>query len=137
MPHINIDHLSSFFTPLSFDTLNKSRSPLPTKAPLKLLESGDIKNEMKIMITDSKSRMVVIAITAALFIIVFYSLYYSNFRPYSFNWLSNTSEGEAESKSNPLAFFGKAMTSLIDADLVKIISTLSIPNATPLCGGKP
>ncbi|WP_336619109.1 hypothetical protein [Mycoplasma phocimorsus] len=42
IPNANILHLIHFLNPLSFENLNSSKSPLPTKAPEKALESGDI-----------------------------------------------------------------------------------------------
>ncbi|CRH47098.1 Uncharacterised protein [Mycoplasmopsis arginini] len=48
-PKVIIDHLRTFFIPRSFEILNKSKSLLPTKAPLKLLESGAIINDIPII----------------------------------------------------------------------------------------
>ncbi|AFM51598.2 putative transmembrane protein [Mycoplasmopsis bovis HB0801] len=45
-PKKTIDHLRTFLNPLSFEVLNNSKSPEPTKAPEKPLESGDISIEI-------------------------------------------------------------------------------------------
>ncbi|CAL58907.1 Hypothetical protein MAG2090 [Mycoplasmopsis agalactiae PG2] len=38
--------MRTFLNPLSFEVLNNSKSPEPTKAPEKALESGDISSEI-------------------------------------------------------------------------------------------
>ena len=66
MPNVYIDHLIIFLMPLSLDTLNKSRSLLPTKAPLKLLESGAKSNDKNNMQNDIIIKIVVNVMACAL-----------------------------------------------------------------------
>gem|GEM_PF-6592199 len=67
MPNEYIDHLRSFLIPLSLETLNKSKSPLPTNAPLKLFESGAKSKEIKII---RKETIINIAVNITLVVFI-------------------------------------------------------------------
>lgn len=52
---MNILHFRNFLKPNSLEVRNKSRSFEPIKAPEKALESGDIANDVSMIITDTRT----------------------------------------------------------------------------------
>jgi hypothetical protein len=76
VPNEYIDHLRTFLIPRSLETLNKSKSLLPTSAPLKLFESGANKKETNISAKEIKIKIIIIAKDAVLIFIPFYFLFF-------------------------------------------------------------
>ena len=73
IPKENIPHLIHFLKPLSFENLNNSKSPLPTNAPEKAFESGDIIKliiKIKILKTTKKETKIIFTKTSLLLIFI-------------------------------------------------------------------